>query len=131
MPVHGTIASQFNDPGMNLALQGNHGSACRKDDAALHSTFRITREMSEKIFVIPPDRTRYLSEISENNRAYNTWVEAQVKVADKLFGLTQTIDTLNESDYDDKDRLIKNIQEVLEKEKLNFDPKLGDITKLE
>jgi methylmalonyl-CoA mutase len=64
-----------------------------------------------------------LSEISENNRAYNKWVEAQVKVADKLYGLTQTVETLKESDYDDKDRLIKNIQELLEKEKLNFDPK--------
>jgi methylmalonyl-CoA mutase len=29
---------------------------------------QITREMSEKIFVIPPHRTRYLSEIAESNR---------------------------------------------------------------
>ena len=127
MPVHGTIASQFNDPGMNSLYKIIMDQLVEKTDAALHSTFEITREMSEKIFVIPPDRTRYLSEISENNRAYNTWVEAQVKVADKLFGLTQTIDTLKESDYDDKDRLIKNIQEVLEKEKLNFDPKNWEI----
>ena len=30
--------------------------------------------MSEKIFVIPPSRVRYLSEISENNRNYDTIV---------------------------------------------------------
>ena len=123
MPVHGTIASQFNDPGMNSLYKVIMDQLVEKTKASLHSTFEITREMSEKIFVIPPDRTRYLSEISENNRAYNKWVEAQVKVADKLYGLTQTIETLKESDYDDKDRLIKNIQELLEKEKLNFDPK--------
>ena len=123
MPVHGTIASQFNDPGMNSLYKVIMDKLVEKTKVSLNSTFEITREMSEKIFVIPPDRTRYLSEISENNRAYNKWVEAQVKVADKLFGLTQTIETLNESDYDDKDRLIKNIQELLEKEKLNFDPK--------
>ena len=27
--------------------------------------------MSEKVFVIPPKRTRYLSEIAENNRQYD------------------------------------------------------------
>ena len=123
MPVNGTIASQFNDPGMNSLYKVIMDQLVEKTKASLHSTFEITREMSEKIFVIPPDRTRYLSEISENNRAYNKWVEAQVKVADKLYGLTQTIETLKESDYDDKDRLIKNIQELLEREKLNFDPK--------
>jgi methylmalonyl-CoA mutase len=32
----------------------------------LKSTFEITREMSEKIYVIP-HRTRYLSEIAESN----------------------------------------------------------------
>jgi methylmalonyl-CoA mutase len=127
MPVHGTIASQFNDPGMNSLYKVIMDQLVEKTKADLHSTFEITREMSEKIFVIPPDRTRYLSEISENNRAYNKWVESQVKVADKLFGLTQTIQTLQESEYDDKDRLIKNITEVLEKEKLNFDPKNWEI----
>ena len=127
MPVHGTIASQFNDPGMNSLYKVIMDQLVEKTNSSLHSTFEITREMSEKIFVIPPDRTRYLSEISENNRAYNQWVEAQVKVADKLFGLTQTIETLEESDYDDKDRLIKNVQELLVKEKLNFDPKNWEI----
>ena len=98
-----------------------------KAKAELKSTFQITREMSEKIYVIPPDRTRYLSEISENNRAYNKWVEDQVKVADKLNGLIQTIQTLESSDYEDKDRMVKRIREVLEKEKLNFDPKNWEI----
>ena len=35
------------------------------------SSFKITDKMSEKIFVIPPNRVRYLSEISEVNRNYN------------------------------------------------------------
>ena len=37
------------------------------------SNFEITDEMSEKIFVIPPNRIRYLSEIAENNRLYDQW----------------------------------------------------------
>ena len=42
------------------------------------SKFEITDEMSEKIFVIPPNRIRYLSEIAENNRALRS-VESSTK----------------------------------------------------
>jgi methylmalonyl-CoA mutase len=94
-----------------------------KTGANLKSTFKITEEMSEKIFVIPPDRTRYLSEISENNRGYDKWVNEQVAVADKLWGLQSSIEAMKASNIDDKDRLVKALQETFEQEKLNFDPK--------
>ena len=67
MPVIGTIASQFNDPGMNTLYKKIMDKIAEKTGADLQSTFEITREMSEKVFVIPPHRTRYLSEIAENN----------------------------------------------------------------
>jgi len=123
MPVYGTIASQFNDPGMNTLYKVVMDKVVEKTGASLASTFEITREMSEKIFVIPPDRTRYLSEISENNRTYDQWVDQQVEVANQLQGLQSSIDTLTKSNLPDKDRLIKGIQELLEQKKLNFDPK--------
>lgn len=127
MPVYGTIASQFNDPGMNSLYKVIMDKVVERTSAPLKSTFEITREMSEKIFVIPPDRTRYLSEISENNRAYDKWVDAQVKVADQLFGLQSSIETLKNSTIEDKDRLIKGLQETFESVKLNFDPKNWEI----
>ena len=127
MPVYGTIASQFNDPGMNSLYKVIMDKVVDKTGADLVSTFEITREMSEKIFVIPPDRTRYLSEISENNRAFDKWVDEQVNVADQLYGLQKSIETLQNSTIEDKDRLIKGLQETFEKVKLNFDPKNWDI----
>jgi methylmalonyl-CoA mutase len=127
MPVYGTIASQFNDPGMNSLYKVIMDKVVARTGADLKSTFEITREMSEKIFVIPPDRTRYLSEISENNRAYDKWVDTQVLVADQLFGLQSSIETLKNSTIEDKDRLIKGLQETFEMVKLNFDPKNWDI----
>ena len=127
MPVYGTIASQFNDPGMNSLYKVIMDKVVEKTSADLKSTFQITKEMSEKIFVIPPDRTRYLSEISENNRAYDKWVDAQVKVADRLQGLYSSIETIGSSSLEDKDRLVKALQETFETEKLNFDPKNWDI----
>lgn len=123
MPVYGTIASQFNDPGMNTLYKVIMDKLVEKTGVNLHSTFEITDEMSEKIFVIPPDRTRYLSEISESSRHYDKWAAEQVVVADKLFGLNSSIETLKSSSIEDKDRLIKGLQEAFELEKLNFDPK--------
>lgn len=123
MPVYGTIASQFNDPGMNSLYKALFDKIVEKTGAPLHSTFSITKEMSEKIFVIPPERTRYLSEISENNRNYDNWVESQVLVAEKMYGLHISIQTLGGTLADANDPLLLKLHEVFEKEKLNFDPK--------
>ena len=123
MPVYGTIASQFNDPGMNSLYKVIMDKIVSMTNAPLVSSLVITSEMSEKIYVIPPERTRYLSEISENNRAYDNWVNKQVEVAENLYGLHVSMQSIKNSEMEDKDRLIKQLQEVFEKEKLNFDPK--------
>ena len=47
----------------------------QKTKTDLSSTYEITKEMSEKVYVIPPKRVRYLSEIAENNRAYDEQLE--------------------------------------------------------
>ncbi|WP_435412327.1 methylmalonyl-CoA mutase family protein [Psychroserpens mesophilus] len=94
LPVFGTIASQFNDPGMNTLYKAIMDKLVEKTDTDLKSTFKISDEMSEKIFVIPPARTRYLSEIAENNRAYDKTVNEQVEVAQKLYGIYKTIESV-------------------------------------
>src|SRR5690606_13825026 len=94
LPVFGTIASQFNDPGMNTLYKAVMDKLVEKAEADLNSTFEISKEMSEKIFVIPPSRTRYLSEISENNRAYDKTATEQVEVAQKLYGIYKTIESV-------------------------------------
>ena len=91
MPVFGTIASQFNDPGMNTLYKRIMDKLVEKTNADLKTSMTITKEMSEKIFVIPPSRVRYLSEISESNRGYDKKVSDQVVVAQKLYGIYQTI----------------------------------------
>ncbi len=95
MPVFGTIASQFNDPGTNQLYKAIMDKVVEITGADLKSNFEITKEMSEKIFVIPPSRTRYLSEIAENNRGYDAKVIAQKEVAQKLFGFYKTIETIS------------------------------------
>ena len=95
MPVFGTIASQFNDPGTNQLYKAIMDKVVEKTGADLKSTFEITKEMSEKIFVIPANRTRYLSEIAENNRGYDAKAVAQKEVAQKLYGFFKTIETVS------------------------------------
>ena len=123
IPVFGTIASQFNDPGMNRLYKAVMDKIVEKTgNKNLASNFKITEEMSEKIYIIPPSKTRYLSEISENNRNYDKRAEQQSEIAQKLFGIQKSIDTIKESRVEDKDRLIKGLQEVFEKTKLDLDP---------
>jgi isobutyryl-CoA mutase len=123
MPVFGTIASQFNDPGTNNMYRAMMDMIERKTGAPLHSTYHTTEEMSEKIFIIPPARTRYLSEISENNRKYDKWAQDQGAIAQKLFGIRKAVESLRSTEVEDKDRLIKTLQEVYAKVELDLDPK--------
>jgi len=142
MPVFGTIASQFNDPGMNTLYKRIMDKLVEKTGVDLKSDIEITKEMSEKIYVIPPRRVRYLSEISESNRAYDQKVDSQVFVAQKLYGIYQTILSVisNESEKSlfnksglDEDEILKLVQDdeipftkllvaQFDKIKLNLDP---------
>ena len=118
MPVFGTIASQFNDPGMNTLYKAIMDKVHEKTNSDLKSTIQITREMSEKIFVIPPHRTRYLSEISESNRKYDVTAVSQEQVAQKLYGIFKTIETvakktpeINKAGIDDTSVLPSAVEE--------------------
>ncbi|SHF69493.1 methylmalonyl-CoA mutase [Flavobacterium fontis] len=136
MPVFGTIASQFNDPGMNALYKSIMDKIVEKTGANLKSTFTITREMSEKIYVIPPNRTRYLSEIAENNRSYDQTVSIQVEVAQKLYGIYKTIESvsgqvpvMNKSGLEvaspaaeDAQQLVNLLVKEFDRVKMNLDP---------
>ena len=87
LPVLGTIASQFNDPGTNELYRRVMNTLSAKTGADLQSTFAAEQGTSEKIFIIPPARTRYLSEIAETNRAYDRWVDKQSELAGRLQAL--------------------------------------------
>ncbi|WP_204345574.1 methylmalonyl-CoA mutase family protein [Psychroserpens algicola] len=138
LPVFGTIASQFNDPGMNTLYKAIMDKLVEKTDTDLQSTFQISDEMSEKVFVIPPARTRYLSEIAENNRAYDKTVNDQVEVAQRLYGIYKTIESVAETTPElDKaginNEILKQVQDdntdfarlliaEFDRVKLNLDP---------
>ncbi len=121
LPVFGTIASQFNDPGMNRLYKKVIDMIVAKTNAPLKSTFQVSDEMSEKIFIIPPHRTRYLSEISENNRQYNKWAIDQAAVAQKLFGINKAIEALDSIDLKEKAQAIQTLRSAYAEWELRLD----------
>lgn len=121
LPVYGTIASQFNDPGMNRLYKLIMDKLSEKTASPLRSTFTITDEMSEKVYIIPPHRTRYLSEISENNRKYDQWVKDQADVAQKLFGIEKAIEALQEVDVNAKEQAVSTLRSAYAEWELRLD----------
>ena len=108
MPIFGTMASQFNDPGMNRLYTKIMETLVTRANADLQSTFKFANEVEDKVFVIPPARTRYLSEIAESNRGYDANVDTQAKVAQRLYGVYQTILSVSSTAKDEAALLIKS-----------------------
>mgnify|MGYP001239240953 FL=1 len=121
MPVFGTIASQFNDPGMNRLYRKLIDKLNEKLEAGFESKFEITGEMSEKIYIIPPARTRYLSEISESIRNYNQWVKDQAEIAQRLFAIRKSLETLDASDLAEKAPVKLALDKLYEQTELKLD----------
>ena len=90
-PVFGTIASQFNDPGTNTLYKHLIQVIHQKTGAKLTSSLDIPGGDSEKVYIIPPNRVRYLSEISENNRQYDITSEDQASLATTAYSVQNTI----------------------------------------
>ena len=119
MPVYGTIASQFNDPGTNTLYTEVMRKFKDRNIGNFNSSFEITDEMSEKIFVIPSKRIRYLSEIAENNRAYDKWVLEQKDIAQKLYSINTSLNLLDNSSNEIKNELKSIYDQLL----TDLDPK--------
>jgi len=91
-PVFGTIASQFNDNGVNKFYEALIHNVNQLSKGSFNSEFNAEINVSaEKIIVIPASRKRYLSEISESIRAYNTWVEEQAELANVFQSLSNSL----------------------------------------
>jgi methylmalonyl-CoA mutase len=110
MPVFGTIASQFNDPGVNQLFKAIIEKANEKLGEHFKLTSKVTDEIPEKIYIIPPHRIRYLSEITDTIRGYNLNAEEQSEVAQKLYSLRLTIETIKKSKNDES--LLKTLEDL-------------------
>jgi isobutyryl-CoA mutase len=118
LPIVGTIASQFNDRGVNELFDKIIKTIENKTGISFGAPLIHTNQndTTTKSQIIPPRRVRYLSEISENNRSYDRWVAEQCTIATKLYQLNGV---LSESAVKESAELLamrKKYQEALHPE---------------
>jgi methylmalonyl-CoA mutase len=114
LPVIGTMASQFNDPGMNKLFAELMQAILRKTGFDFKAKMELSSQQSEKNYIIPPDRTRYLAEIVEANADYTTWVNKQAKIAQQLFQIHGAIGLAEEFKQEETIKSLKEIYTQLE-----------------
>ena len=119
LPVYGTIASQFNDIGVNrlfCALIAHLNQHCERD-----WLYQLEVGSGESIgqLIIPPDRAGYLAEIAQSVRDYHKRIATQTTVARELFQLTgarQLLTAQGNAQLPDLDSLITSTEASLSKE---------------
>ncbi len=92
LPILGTIASQFNDDGMN-SLFNRLIAVLSIDNSETITSLSTNQEAvnANKSAIIPADRVRYLAEIVEESRRYDIFVNEQTTLARKLYQLDGTL----------------------------------------
>ncbi len=98
MPVYGTVASQFNDHGVNELYHALIQFLISGNAAGFAQNGKLLLEASQKIEIVPPARVRYLSEISETVRRYNRKAEEQSEIADQLYALDKSAEIVEDDD---------------------------------
>ncbi len=115
LPIVGTIAAQFNDPGINelfekLMLTVHKKTTIQFGPLTDHGHVSDTVTKSQ---IIPSKRVRYLSEVAENNRAYDVWANEQSAIASKLYAIHVAINAAKEINAGFEDGL-KKVQDHFE-----------------
>ena len=115
MPVYGTIASQFNNKGVNVLYEALKEKINSKTNKSFSLNYQFTESASGSDHIIPVSRVRYLSDISETVRDYNNEVMNQADIADRLFGLEQTLKVLKSESGIDIEKELKHITALIKK----------------
>lgn len=102
MPVFGTMASRFNDPGTDALF-----AALMKKLNAFGKKFPAwerneTHDPGAEVHIIPPRRVRYLSEISESIRTYNQEAEKESDAAALVQHLEAAASLIQEDSLSEK-----------------------------
>lgn len=126
LPIIGTMASKFNDEGVNRLFELLLAKMEAKTGMRF-GEFRFRETASVSASVIPSGRVRYLSEISENNRQYDQLVKDQAAIASKLYQLQGTLALLQEPGS--RVPASKDIKEALEQQVQFFTEQLTPVSR--
>ncbi|WCL49996.1 methylmalonyl-CoA mutase family protein [Leptospira sp. GIMC2001] len=114
MPVYGTIASQFNDPGMNTLYTNLTNKIFDKMKITWDRNLKLDSGNSEKIHIIPPGRTRYLSEIHDEINRYGDLTEVESTNAEKAWRIKGAIDALADNNLPSAEGSIADLNKLFD-----------------
>ncbi|MGE3452996.1 MAG: cobalamin-dependent protein, partial [Burkholderiales bacterium] len=116
MPVFGTMAARFNDDGVTALYQAVLAKLKEMGLAAKASRLPAvsTRHSTQQTPIIPPQRSRYLAEISEGVRGYKKRAVEQARIARERQQLMETKRMLAERDYPEQGDFKTKASEVVE-----------------
>lgn len=125
LPVYPTIAAQFNDEGVNRLFKALTNKINEEYSINWETSVYNNPEPADELnkqAIIPGNRVRYLSEISESLREYHEWAEEQSKVAAKLNDIEGTLAQLEKWNPDDKETLFVTLNEMRDHWRSKLDP---------
>jgi len=96
MPVYGTMAATFGDPGTNSLYRKIAAKLDELRPGSFASSITFVEGSPEGAHAIPGERVRYLAEIVENNRKHNAWIKEQSALAERLYVLNAAKEALPE-----------------------------------
>ena len=94
-PVYTTNASQFNDLGVNQFYDALLEKISEIKNVNFHS--KINPTANKKIIIMPPERVRYLAEITEDHSEKSKELELQINIASQIHSLETTLELLKNS----------------------------------
>ncbi|HEY5967633.1 MAG TPA: methylmalonyl-CoA mutase family protein [Chitinophagaceae bacterium] len=126
LPIIGTVASKFNDDGVNYLFEMLLKKIEEKTNISFGKHhFSETAKITQAI--IPSNRVRYLSEISENNRSYDQLVKEQTAIATKLYQLQGVLDEIKNFSFAQGSHSYSTA--MLEKMKLFYEEQLTPVAR--
>ena len=121
LPIYPTIASRFNDPGVNRMYAALVKMTDDRTMQDFSSKMHVEEEPGKTSPVIPASRVRYLAEIAETVRNYNKMSEEQAVIAQEYYALMLSAENLEKDKNADKN-LTKSLLQKAEEVKAKLDP---------
>jgi methylmalonyl-CoA mutase len=102
MPVYGTISSKFNDDGVSALYHALLDTISAKTNLQFEAGLPKpdTKISTSKTIIIPPERTRYLSEISDTVREYHNHTREQSDALRKAWHFAETARAISGDDLE-------------------------------
>ena len=125
MPVFGTIASKFNDDGLTALYHAILDTIAEKAGVKFESNLprSNTKTSTSKTIIIPPERTRYLSEIADTIRDYHRHTEEQADNLRRVWHLKETARTISEDKLrGDSSEVFSRLKEEIAKAEKSLNP---------